>query len=309
MSRPLVAASLSFACVLALMLGPGGSALADREGDNTTVPPPPPVVTAAVSTPDGTVPGSPATTVAIPCTWIPTSATAEHADALNTIYDVIAVIINAVVGGTFVVQVTFYSEDGVLHRFDEETGRYEFHVVADCTGATHPGGWSTGDSDWWVSSDPDPAILLPGATREATKPITLPVPDISPGTEGVVNLGMWFAVEPAGPISVEARLGPTVWARTTATMAETTFDPGNGDPPVRCDGHGTPIPESELDSIEAGPCGYTYPAAVEGGAITITSTWWVTWELSDGRTGREADIVVSTVVPYDVVEIQTVGTG
>ncbi len=77
---------------------------------------------------------------------------------------------------------------------------------------------------------------------------------------------------------------------------------------MACPGFGTPIPESALDSIAEGPCGYTYPAAVEGGAMTVSSTWWVTWELSDGRTGRDADIVVSTVVPYDVVEIQTVGT-
>ncbi len=270
----------------------------------------PPVITAEVETPDTIVPGTPGTTAVpvIPCDWDPVPATADDADTLNTVYDVIAIVINVVVGGSFVVQVTFYSEDGVLHRFDEESGNYEYEVIADCDGANAPGGWTTGDTDWWTASDPDPAILLPGTRRQATEPITFPVPDLSPTNQGVVNLGMWLAVEPAGPISVEAVLG-RVWARTTATLIETSFDPGNGAAPVICAEIGTPIPDSELESIDEGPCGYTYPSAVEDGEITITSTWSVTWELSDGRTGRDADIVVTTVVPYDVVEIQTVGTG
>ena len=44
--------------------------------------------------------------------------------------------------------------------------------------------------------------------------------------------------------------------------------------------------------------------------ISITATWAITWELSDGRTGREpTDIVLTTSVPYEVYEIQSVGVG
>lgn len=43
--------------------------------------------------------------------------------------------------------------------------------------------------------------------------------------------------------------------------------------------------------------------------MTVTSTWTVTWALSDGTVGAEPDIIVATVVPYEVYEIQTVGTG
>lgn len=311
MSRPLNAVALSMSAVAAILLT-GAVAGADGPGDNTTTvaPGPQPTITAVVTLPPTGEDGTPGSVVAtVPCSWSPVPATMEEAETINGVYEVIEIIIEVVVGGDFVVHLTFYSEDGILHRYDDASGRYEYQVVADCTDATDPAGWSTGDIDWWEASDPDPGILLPGARREATKPIGPPQPDLSPSTSGVVNLGMWLAVAPAGPISVEARLGPDVWARTTATMTETSFDPGNGDPATTCEGNGTPIPPSAVESVEEGPCGYTYRSPVDGGAITITSRWVVTWELSDGRTGADAPIEVTTVVPYDVDEIQTVGTG
>ncbi len=77
-----------------------------------------------------------------------------------------------------------------------------------------------------------------------------------------------------------------------------------------CSGHGTPIPDDQKNSIEQGPCGYTYTADTDDESIdiTITSTWTVTWELSDGATGQEPDIVVTSMLPYEVYEIQTIGT-
>ncbi len=204
------------AVLVSLIVGGGSVWAGNGDGANDPVDPPPapvdpPVITAEVEVPDTEEPGGPGTVaVEIPCSWSRVPASSEQADALNTIYEVVAIVINVVVGGSFVVEVTFYSEDGVLHRYDEVSDRYEYEVVADCTGATAPAGWSTGDIDWWTTSDPDPVLLLPGARREATRPITFPVPDLSPADEGVVNLGMWLAVQPAGPISVEARLGSRV---------------------------------------------------------------------------------------------------
>jgi len=41
--------------------------------------------------------------------------------------------------------------------------------------------------------------------------------------------------------------------------------------------------------------------------VTVTSHWRVDWELSDGRTGRDPDLLTSTSFRYDVYEVQTVG--
>ena len=312
--RRLIPAFLLAIGVLApasLVIAAGSGGGQDPSPTPTTLPPntTPSTIVAEVTIPPGEEEGTPGSAVIpLPCTWHRVPATQDFADALNGVYEVIEVIIR-VIDGDFVVHITFYSEDATLHRYDETSGRYEYQVEADCTNATDPGGWSTGDTDWWEASEPDPAILLPGTRRRVTEPIAPPTPDISP-VEGVVNLGMWLAVDQEGQVSVTAFLGPTVWARTTAGMTETsfTFETASGPETVTCERYGTPIPESAKESTDEGPCGYTFAEAIEGGSITITSNWAVTWELSDGRTGSFAPVQVTTVVPYDVIEIQTVGT-
>ena len=308
---PVLIAAVAAAVPTSLALAAGSGGGQDPAPTPTTVPPdtPPPTIAAEVTIPPDEEEGTPGTAVIpVPCSWSRVPATQEFADTLNGVYEVIEVIIQ-VIDGDFVVHITFYSEDDTLHRYDDESGRYEYQVVADCTNANAPGGWSTGDTDWWEASEPDPAILLPGTRRRVTEPIEPPTPDISP-VEGVVNLGMWLAVEQEGQVSVTAFLGPSVWARTTAGMAETsfTFETASGPQTVTCERFGTPIPESAKDSPDEGPCGFTFSEAIEGGSITVTSTWAVTWELSDGRTGSFESIEVTEFVPYDVIEIQTVGT-
>mgnify|MGYP001816673257 CR=1 FL=1 len=304
---------LRLAVVLVVLVAiPVGMASADGGTPNQTGPTTVaegPVITAVVTGPGSEDPGTPPRSVPIPCGWDPFLATDEDADNYNDITAQIVGIINSVVDTNLVISITYYSEDGHLHRWNDVRGRFEAHQIADCARATDPGGVTSGDGRWIAAVPPDPAILLPGATREASKPIKPPAPTLSPADRSAVNLGMWLAVQSAGPVSVRAVLGP-VWAETTATMVSTSFDPGNGDDPVVCAGHGTPIPESEKSSIEEGPCGYTYTADTNGEPLdfTITSTWTITWELSDGRTGSEPDILVTTVLPYEVYEIQTVGT-
>jgi hypothetical protein len=84
---------------------------------------------------------------------------------------------------------------------------------------------------------------------------------------------------------------------------------GNGDV-VTCAGFGTPIPASRMNDTAPGPCGYVFEQVGDVGRteLTATSTWSVTWELSDGSTGAQPDVVVSTPIPYRVYEIQTVGS-
>lgn len=268
----------------------------------------PPVITAVVTKPGTSVPGGPPVTVAIPCSWRGVRADQGDADAYNLATSVVIDIINTVLDTKRVITVKYYSQGDRLHRWSDARARFERQQRADCSQATARNGVSTGDTRWVAATAPSPMILLAATTAEATEPITAPVPSISPPDRSPVNLGLWLAVEPVGPISVRAELGP-LWAETTATMVSTSFDPGNGDRPVVCAGNGTPIPDDRTNSIDQGPCGYTYRADTNGATIdmSITSTWTVRWSLSDGTTGDQADIVVTTLLPYEVYEIQTVG--
>ena len=309
MSHRLTAA-IAFALGAATLV-PMGLAFAEGLGDTT---PPsttlaPPVITAVVTNPGTSLPGEPPVTVAIPCSWYSVFADQADADAYNLATAVVIDIINTVLGTKRVITVKYYSENNRLHRWSDVRRRFERQLRADCSLATAPNGVSTGDTWWVLATEPSPMILLPATNAKATEPITSPVPTISPPDRSPVNLGLWLAVQPAGPISVRAELGP-LWAETTATMVSTSFDPGNGDPPVVCAGYGTPIPDNRKNSIEQGPCGYTYRADTNGATIemSIASTWTVNWSLSDGTTGSQADIVVTTLLPYEVYEIQTIGT-
>lgn len=207
-----------------------------------------------------------------------------------------------------IVTVVYYSQQSTLHRYNKLLGRFERRVTGRCTDTTHPDHLRP---DWWEVAAPDPAILIPGATRTATEYIRFPAPDISPSGDVAVNLGMWLAVEPAGPYVARAAFSDSVWAETTATLVSTTFDPDDGSPPIVCQGYGTPIPDSRQSDVEPGPCGHVYSDYADIGShtMTITSTWQVAWRLSSGATGRAPDITVTTEHDFEVFEVQTVGSG
>jgi hypothetical protein len=139
-----------------------------------------------------------------------------------------------------------------------------------------------------------------------------PVANINPAPEhgGYVNLGLWLAIEDPGPITAHAAAG-FVSATATATHVSTTFDLGNGDT-VACNGLGTPIEavHPDLDTTEEGPCGYTYRTSSPDETpylLTISSTYAVSYT-SSGGSGNLGTITTSRTYPYDVDEIQTIGT-
>lgn len=135
--------------------------------------------------------------------------------------------------------------------------------------------------------------------------IELPVPDVNPPVEGsgYVNLGMWLAVEPASYEPITASAGP-VWMTVTPTPGTTTFDFGNGDR-VTCEVFGTPI--VDLDTVDEGPCGYTYREAGTFDVTAITS-WLLPFDSSSGSGALEPMERITTF-DYTVREIQTVGVG
>ena len=205
-----------------------------------------------------------------------------------------------------VVEVRYYSEANSLHRYNAARGRFERLLRITCSDPNDP---QHGRMRWQTAPPPDPAILLPGATRTATEQIDVPRSTISPTGDVAINLGMWLAVEQAGPYVARAAFNNSVWAETTATLATTTFDFGDGTPPIVCDGVGTPIPAEHLDSPEPGPCGHVYTDHADIGphTLTITATWRISWQLSNGRAGQLADIVTTAQHDYAVYEVQTVG--
>ncbi|MFW2335629.1 hypothetical protein [Ilumatobacter sp.] len=284
----------------------------------TTTVAPPVTIVAGTGTPDVPVPGDgggggsgggTVVPVVIPCRWDDVPTTPPHVDALNAVSTVIASIVAPFFDYT---ALTYYERFGVLHKAGGAPGEWLKAQRADCSAATDPGGVDDGDWRWVVSVPPDPADLLVGTNRTVTEIVEPPVAAINPAGPGYAQLGMWLAIEPAGPYVARAQIpdsGPAaVWAETTATLADTTFAFGTGES-VTCPGVGTPIPESAVDDVRAGPCGHTFTDFVGETTVTITTRWTVTWLLSDGRSGTDVDLSLSTTIPYEVLEIQTVGVG
>lgn len=295
---PRVAISAIAAVGVIIALGNVGGAEA-----SDVRPGPAPVVTATVTSTTVVVsdegPAEPP-----PCTYPVYEATEATAEGFNRLYEVMYGVVGALTGTQIEITITHYVDGGVLHRWNGADEVYERGSVGECTDTRHPDHRRV---RWDPVGDPDPIILLARTTRTVTEELTFPDLAVSPVTAAPVNLGLWLAVEEAGPVVAEARLG-RVWARTTAAVEETSFDLGNGDT-VTCAGHGTPIPRSQIDTVEPGPCGYVYTGVDDVGELTLsaTSTWVVSWELSNGRSGRDRDIDVTTSIPYRVYEIQTVG--
>ena len=290
------------ACIVTLVCAAVLAPLLLAEGPSADAAPPPKVTATVTST--TSVASNPSAEPPPSCWWVGEPATQERADLFNVLVEVVSGVVAGVTGVTTIVTVTYYSEGGTLHKWDAELQIYAQRQNKECA---DPADMTAPLARWVPVADPDPRMLLQRTIAEASQPISFPDPAINPPDKSAINLGMWLAVTPAGPITVRAELG-RVWAETTAAVRTSTFDMGNGDE-VTCAGFGTPIPDNRRDDVAPGPCGYVYERLDDVGSttLTVTSTWSVTWELSDGRTGAQPDVVVSSPVPYRVYEIQTVG--
>ncbi len=178
--------------------------------------------------------------------------------------------------------------------------------------------WERCDGGQWrlVYVEPvDPLDLVPDAERVVREGIDVPMPNINPdpSSGGFVNLGLWFAVEEPSrnPVVARAELSG-VWAEARAVLVGIEVDPGSGDPPIVCEGLGVPIEsvDPSLETVEQGPCGYTYTQSSPEDApfqMTVTNVYDLTWRTSDGRSGDLGAARPSVTFDYDVDEIQTVG--
>ncbi len=194
--------------------------------------------------------------------------------------------------------------DGVAYRTDPETGdrmTLYYRSGDDCSR----------QGLVWVADSLTPESLIPGLRIEITEILPLPVPNMSPDPSvgSYVNLGLWLAIEDPGPQTIRLSDGP-VWAEGTGTLTGFTFDPGDGSEPFDCELTGVPY-EAGSQTFDEGPCGYTYTQTSDGGTfpMTITSNYDVTYILSNGTADGLGNIPRQELFPYDVDEIQTVGTG
>ena len=186
----------------------------------------------------------------------------------------------------------------------DNNGRAETGWVRSC-----PNGGGT-DPFYWAPATIDPVDLVPDALADARTRLPTPTPAINPDATagGIVNLGMWLAVDDPGITTARAALAG-VWAEVTAVASGTIIDFGNGDT-ISCEGLGTPIPEGALDELDQGPCGYTYRQSSPDDdpyRLTITTTYAISWTTSGGSNGTLTPIGRSTTIDYDVDEIQTIG--
>jgi hypothetical protein len=159
----------------------------------------------------------------------------------------------------------------------------------------------------WVDVTVTVQDAIDDAVERASRAVPGPTLDMNPppAVGGIVNLGLWLALAGQDPVTVRAEAGPH-WAEATVTLASTTWDMGNGDV-VTCDGPGAPI--TDTDTIDEGPCGYTYRRSSPDDApyqLSVTATWAVEY-VSSGGSGTAGTIDRTLAVPYDVDEIQTIG--
>ena len=183
--------------------------------------------------------------------------------------------------------------------FDNESRTYRLYLKA-CPGLP---------DEYVYIPDVTPREVIDQAALALRKKLPTPALALSPSATagGIVNLGMWLAVQDAGEVSVTAQLGP-IWATVRARQRDLTWDMGNGDV-VSCTGVGTPIVDASTP--DAGPCGYIYrrsSAGLPGSVYTVTSTsvWAVSYTSSAGA-GVLGDVPVSNSFGYRVRELQTIG--
>jgi hypothetical protein len=188
-------------------------------------------------------------------------------------------------------------DGGVVRTFPD--GRTEQVFARSCPDGV--------DGFTWVDTSITVQDVIDDAVGRARRAVPTPSLDMSPSAEagGIVNLGLWLALAGQDPVTVRAEAG-SLWAEATATLTSTSWDMGNGDV-VSCDGAGTPIVDT--DTLDAGPCGYTYRTSSPEDApyqMTVTATWAVTYR-SSASAGSAGTVDRASSVDYDVDEIQTVG--
>jgi hypothetical protein len=160
--------------------------------------------------------------------------------------------------------------------------------------------------------------------RRAVKHLVLPLPKVGldPRGQALVGLAEWFWIPRAQwrPLKQRTSAGG-VWARVTARPVSTSWDPGDGSPPVKCQGPGTPYDASLPASAQSTDCSYAYTTSSVGRpqtgsnpndrffTVTVTTTWAVGWVGAGGTAGTLPAMTRTRSFRLPVEQRETVVTG
>lgn len=174
---------------------------------------------------------------------------------------------------------------------------------------TCPGGQS---EVVFVLPSPDPITLVQPATDRARAQLPAPIPNQNPAPDigSFVNLGLWMSIDDPGTTTARATVA-NVWAEATGTFVSFHVDPGDGTGIIQCAGFGEAY-TAGTENPDEGPCGHTYLQRTDDSAphtVTYTITYDISWTTSDGRSGNVGTFDRSFSFPFDIDEIQIVGTG
>ncbi len=163
------------------------------------------------------------------------------------------------------------------------------------------------------------AIARDRVTKQLPKPVPQFAGQTGPWQYTHVPTVLWVDRTQWQPFTLTATASG-IWSTVTVTPIAIIFDPGDGNPPVRCDGPGTPFPadglrypQSSLEfKGEPGECGYIYDhSSVNAPHLTYSASmsmeWSAAWAASDGTTGRLNPIIITTPISMKVARIQVLG--
>jgi hypothetical protein len=164
---------------------------------------------------------------------------------------------------------------------------------------------------------PDPAELAAQARAELVLPDPAvhrspPENNSDPAYGGLpytwVGLSTFYWVDEWQPMTRTVELRG-VSATVTATPTALTFDPGDGNAAVSCDGPGRPWVEADGNRPPSnGACGYTYRSVTPNGPLTATTSvqWSVSWTSNTGASGTFPASTTSSASSFLVEQIQVV---
>jgi len=157
----------------------------------------------------------------------------------------------------------------------------------------------------WTVATITPRELAERAFAQVAVP--RPVLAISPAPEfgTFVNLGLWLAIEEVPELRDSASEG-SVSIELIGEYQGMVWTFGNGDE-VTCEDFGEPYVEGS-QTLDEGPCGYTYTEQPTGGSYTVTVTTTYSFRFtSSSDSGPLGDLTGEAEFQYEVNEIQTVG--
>jgi hypothetical protein len=172
---------------------------------------------------------------------------------------------------------------------------------------------------WWPVGGRPPASLIDALRERARDAVSFPVlaQQAAPSGERdapfITQLPTLLWADPAGWRSVQAQAAIPGIITVTATgrPQSISWDPGDGEPRVRCDGPGTPYDASRAEAAQSSDCALTYhhSSALAPGdgpyPLTMAVEWAVDWSCTPACGGGPlAPVTVTTRRPVWVAELQ-----